>query len=74
MEAEIRKLAVTESLCLSYLTLGVGDLDQLISWEPGPVLKLAGARGFVVNLPVSGTEETSWSSPAGVTMYSTLTS
>ena len=41
-----------------HLTFGVGDLVHDISNFSGPTLKLVGANGLVVNLPVSGMELT----------------
>ena len=57
-----------------YLTEGVGDRVQLISCLPGPIFRLLGASGLVVNCPARGADFTSASPPTGVSTHSTFTS
>ena len=43
---------------VTYVTLGVGDVDQSISYLAEPSLKLVGARGFVTKDPIRGSDST----------------
>ena len=42
----------------AYLTLGEGDLIQVISFGLDPSLKFVGAKGFVVNLLTKPSDRT----------------